>query len=341
MPLSSLSVAPPSKLIIASRKSRLALWQAEQVQGALQKCYPRIAVHIEGMLTAGDQVLDRPLSEVGNKGLFVTALEAALLEGQADLAVHSLKDVPATLSEDFTLAAVLERGNPLDACVFSATFSHCKTVSDLPAGSVVGTSSLRRMVWLQARNPHLQVLPIRGNIDTRLAKLDAGHYDMLILAAAGLQRLGLHERIHTILPADDCLPAPGQGALAIEIAAHRTDLLELLAPLHDYRTAWAIEAERHVSHLLQGSCDVPLASFAQWCEKDSEKASTLGNTLLLRARIAKPDSQDMHSVQMRAEVTSLDEAKTLGKSAAQALIEQGALESIQMFIQRAAARVST
>ncbi len=338
MPLIPPSFVLLKKLIIASRKSRLAMWQAKQVQQALQKHYPAIDIAIEGMLTTGDQILDRPLSEVGNKSLFVNALETALQEGRADLAVHSLKDVPATVADGFALAAILERGNPLDACVLAPAFSHCKQIADLPAGSVVGTSSLRRLAWLQTRYPHLQVLPVRGNIDTRLSKLDAGHYAMLVLAAAGLERLGLEARIHTMLPAQDCLPAPGQGALAVETVAHRKDLLALLAPLHHAPTAWAIAAERHVSLLLQGSCDVPLASFAQWVEGDSEEACATGHTLFLRALITAPDGQHVHSAKAHAVVDSLESAQALGETVAQTLVEQGARESIQVFMQRAEAR---
>jgi hydroxymethylbilane synthase len=229
----TLSAPPPSTLVIASRESRLAMWQAEHVRCALHKLYPSCDVKILGMTTRGDQILDRTLSKVGGKGLFVKELENALAEGRADLAVHSLKDVPMELPPGFTLSTIMEREDPRDAFVSNAYDS----LAALPAGSVVGTSSLRREAMLRVRYPQLVVQPLRGNLDTRLAKLDRGDYAAIILAAAGLKRLGLGDRIRAHLDPDDSLPAAGQGALGIEIRAGRPELEAWLAPLHHEHTA--------------------------------------------------------------------------------------------------------
>ncbi len=244
--------------MIATRESRLALWQAEHVQALLQE--RGHTVSLLGMTTRGDQILDRSLSKVGGKGLFVKELELALEEGRADIAVHSLKDVPMDLPEGFALACVLEREDPRDAFV-SPRYA---TLDELPQGAVVGTSSLRRVVLLRALRPDLRIEPLRGNLDTRLRKLDEGHYDAIILAAAGLMRLGLAERIRTAFAPETMLPAAGQGALGIEIRADRTDLLELLAPLAHRRDALATAAERAVSRTMGGSCSMPLAAHARW-----------------------------------------------------------------------------
>src|ERR1700739_3103984 len=231
--------ALPRTLVIASRESRLAMWQGGRVRCALHKLYPSCDVKILGMTTRGDQILDRTLSKVGGKGLFVKELENALADGRADLAVHSLKDVPMELPEGFALAAVMEREDPRDAFV-SNTYA---SLAALPAGSVVGTSSLRRESMLRARYPQLVVQPLRGNLDTRLAKLDRGDYAAIILAAAGLKRLGMADRIRALLDPADSLPAAGQGALGIEIRADRADLAAWLAPLHHEHTAAAGGAE--------------------------------------------------------------------------------------------------
>lgn len=244
--------------MIATRESRLALWQAEHVQALLQE--RGHTVSLLGMTTRGDQILDRSLSKVGGKGLFVKELELALEEGRADIAVHSLKDVPMDLPEGFALACVLEREDPRDAFV-SPRYA---TFDELPQGAVVGTSSLRRVVLLRALRPDLRIEPLRGNLDTRLRKLDEGHYDAIILAAAGLMRLGLAERIRTAFAPETMLPAAGQGALGIEIRADRTDLLELLAPLASRRDGLATAAERAVSRTMGGSCSMPLAAHARW-----------------------------------------------------------------------------
>lgn len=265
----------PERIVIATRESRLALWQAEHVQGLLRQLYPRCSVELLGMTTRGDRILDRPLAKVGGKGLFVKELETALLDGSADIAVHSLKDVPMTLAEEFRLVAIGARETPFDAFVSNKYAS----LDDLPPGAVVGTSSLRREAQLRARYPYLAVASLRGNLDTRLRKLDAGEYDAIILAAAGLTRLGLADRIRAVLPAETSLPAAGQGALGIEAAAHRADIAAWLAPLNDAATAACTRAERAVSRALAGSCEVPLAAYAEM----------QGAQIRLRGLVALPD----------------------------------------------------
>ena len=249
---------PPKtpKVVIATRESRLALWQAEHVKALLET---RLGWQVEllGMTTLGDQILDRSLSKIGGKGLFVKELETALADGRADLAVHSLKDVPMDLPDGFALACVLEREDPHDAFVSNRFAS----LAELPQGAVVGTSSLRRLVLLKALRPDLVIEPLRGNLDTRLRKLDEGQYDGIVLAAAGLKRLKLQSRIrHTFSPAD-MLPAAGQGALGIEVRADRADLIEALATLAHPPTWLAVTAERTVSRAMGGSCSMPLAAF--------------------------------------------------------------------------------
>ena len=248
----------PGRLVIATRESRLALWQARFVAERLRAVYPGCQVDLLGMTTTGDQVLDRPLAEIGGKGLFTKELERALEDGRADLAVHSLKDVPMTLPDGFELAAVTAREDPRDAFV-SVRFG---SLEALPAGARVGTSSLRRAAQLAERRPDLQIGPLRGNLDTRLAKLDRGEHDAIVLAAAGLKRLGLAQRIREILPPAVSLPAPGQGALAIEVRGDRPALRAWLAPLAHRATWVATAAERAVSRQLGGSCRVPLAAYA-------------------------------------------------------------------------------
>ena len=245
--------------IIATRESPLALWQAEHVRDRLRALHPGASVELLGMTTRGDQILDRALSKVGGKGLFIKELEQALLAGRAHLAVHSLKDVPMQLEAGFRLAAVLPREDPRDCLVSSAY----ESLAAMPAGSRVGTSSLRRELQLRAHYPHLTVLPVRGNVGTRLAKLDRGEFDALLMAAAGLKRLGLAQRIRAILPTREFLPAPGQGALGVEIRADDTAAAALVAPLEDAATRAIITAERAVSRRLGGSCEVPLAAYAE------------------------------------------------------------------------------
>ncbi|TCK33817.1 hydroxymethylbilane synthase [Paraburkholderia sp. BL8N3] len=306
---------PPERLVIASRKSRLAMRQAEQVRIALRELYPSCDVRILGMTTRGDQIIDRPLPKVGGKGLFVKELEAALTDGRADLAVHSLKDVPMELPDGFVLGAIMERSNPHDAFV-SARYG---TLAEMPEGSVVGTSSLRRESMLRMHFPNLDVRPLRGNLDTRLAKLDNGDYSGIILAAAGLQRLGLESRIRLILSADESLPAPGQGALGIEILGGRRELVAWLAPLHHEATATAVEAERMVSRSLGGNCEVPLAAHANWHD----------GTLRLRGLVATTDGARV----MRAEASTMDPcmqaAIDLGRRVSADLEAQGAMDIVR------------
>lgn len=254
----------PSKLVIASRESPLAMWQALHIQSRLQALYPETTVEILGMTTTGDQILDTPLAKVGGKGLFVKELEMALADGRADLAVHSMKDVPMNLPEGFMMAATGEREDPRDAFVSN----NYATLEDLPAGSIVGTSSLRRQSQLQARLPHLKIESLRGNLQTRLRKLDEGQYAAIILAAAGLIRLGLEARIRSAISPELSIPAVGQGALGIEVCSNRQDLLSVLAPLNHADTQVCVEAERGMSRALAGSCTVPLGAHAV-CEADN------------------------------------------------------------------------
>lgn len=297
----------PTRLVIATRASRLALWQAEHVQARLQALYPQCEVSLLKMTTRGDQILDRSLSKVGGKGLFVKELETALLDGRADLAVHSLKDVPVDLTSPFSLPVVMEREDPRDAFV-SPRFS---SLDELPAGAVVGTSSLRREAQIRARYPNLTVQPLRGNLDTRLGKLDRGEYDAIILAAAGLRRLGLADRIRSLLEPEISLPAAGQGALGIEILESRSELAEWLKPLACPETTACALAERAVSRVLGGSCQVPLAAFAR----------IEGGSLTVDALVAEPDGT--HIVRSRREGRKED-AVQVGEHAAHDLLGQGA-----------------
>ncbi|MGE0311394.1 MAG: hydroxymethylbilane synthase [Lautropia sp.] len=252
-------VGPPAgRLRIATRESRLALWQAHHVRDRLLGLDGARAVDLLGMTTRGDQILDRPLAEIGGKGLFTKELETALLDGRADLAVHSLKDVPMDLPDAFEIAAILVREDPRDALVSPRH----ESLDALPTGAVVGTSSLRRAAQLRALRPDLDVQPLRGNLDTRLAKLDAGGYDAIVLAAAGLKRLGLAARIRAPIPADRMLPSPGQGALALEIRAGDVETGRQLQPLDDRDTRLAVQAERAVSRMLGGNCRTPLGAHA-------------------------------------------------------------------------------
>jgi len=299
--------APPQRIVIATRESRLALWQAEHVKARLKALYPACEVALLGMTTRGDQILDRPLAKVGGKGLFVKELETALLDGRADLAVHSMKDVPMVLEEEFTLACISEREVPLDAFVSSRYAS----LDDLPPGAVVGTSSLRRESQLHARYPYLAVTSLRGNLDTRLRKLDEGQYDAIILAAAGLIRLGLGERVRATLPAEESLPAAGQGALGIETLASRPEVAAWLAPLHDPATAACVRAERAVSRALAGSCEVPLGAYGVM----------EGDALWLRAFVALPDGSRVARAERRG---SPEDPEALAQALVQELKARGA-----------------
>ena len=246
------------RCVIATRESPLAMWQALHVQALLRDRYPGASVELLGMTTRGDQILDRTLSKVGGKGLFVKELEVAMQNGEADLAVHSLKDVPMELPEGFELVAVSEREDPRDAFVSPKYAS----LDEMPEGARVGTASLRRELMLRMRYPHLKVLPVRGNVGTRLRKLDEGEYDALVMASAGLKRLGLSERIRQIIPAEVSLPSPGQGALGLEIRAGDKKMEEALAFINRPETRACCFAERAVSRALGGSCQVPLAAYA-------------------------------------------------------------------------------
>jgi hydroxymethylbilane synthase len=298
-----------SKLVIATRESRLALWQAEHVKALLERRGHQVS--LLGMTTKGDQILDRSLAKVGGKGLFVKELEVAIEEGRADLAVHSLKDVPMDLPEGFALACVMEREDPRDAFV-SNNFD---ALADLPQGAVVGTSSLRRVVLLRALRPDLRIEPLRGNLDTRLRKLDEGRYDAIVLAAAGLKRLGLAARIREVFDTGRMLPAAGQGALGIEVRAERQDLLAALAPLAHQSTWLAVAAERAVSRAMGGSCSMPLAAHAEFS----------GEYLQLRAAWGDPDgAAALVHAQGAEAVADLEQAAALGSEVAARLRAGGA-----------------
>jgi hydroxymethylbilane synthase len=299
-------------VVIATRESRLALWQAEHVRDRLANELG-LAAELLGMTTRGDQILDRTLSKVGGKGLFVKELETALEAGQAQLAVHSLKDVPMDLPDGFALAAILEREDPRDAFV-SSRFAD---VGSLPEGACVGTSSLRRVVQLKARRPDLRIEPLRGNLDTRLRKLDEGGYDAIVLAAAGLKRLGLASRIRAVFEPDQMIPAAGQGALGLEVRADNAALAEALARLSHLPSWLATHAERAVSRSLGGSCSVPLAAHARWAAPgEMHLAVALGHG-------ADP-LQPLLKLEVRGSVADTAAAEALGRLAAARLGEAGA-----------------
>ena len=301
----------PKKLVIASRESMLAMWQAEHIKGRLKALYPDCEVEILGMTTRGDQILDRTLSKIGGKGLFIKELEQALQDGRADLAVHSIKDVPMELPVGFALAAIGERASPFDAFVSN----QYARLEEMPEGAIVGTSSLRREAQLRAKFPHLTIQPLRGNVQTRLSKLDNGDYDAVILAAAGLQRLGLDGRIREILSPADSLPAAGQGALGIEIAARRTDLADILRPLNHEETAACVTAERALARALGGSCQVPLAAY---CVMED-------GLLTLNGLVGHPDGSVIIEASAQAPAAYAD---ALGRAVAKRLADDGAEELI-------------
>ena len=299
----------PLQIVIATRESRLALWQAEHVQALLRA--KGHTVELLGMTTKGDQILDRSLSKVGGKGLFVKELEVALEEGRAHIAVHSLKDVPMELPAGFALACVLEREDPRDAFVSPRYAS----LNDLPQGAVVGTSSLRRQVLLQALRPDLRIEPLRGNLDTRLRKLDEGQYDAIVLAAAGLKRLGLEARIRATFDPATMLPAAGQGALGIEVRSERQDLIDALAPLAHAATWLTVSAERAVSRAMGGSCSMPLAAHG----------TLVGGELQIDAAWGDPEAQaPLVRAQARGPVATLAQAEALGTAVAERLRAGGA-----------------
>jgi len=301
------------RLTIATRASPLALWQAEHVQRLLRDVHPHLAVELLRLTTRGDQVLDRSLAKIGGKGLFVKELEVALLEGRADLAVHSFKDVPMHLEASFAIGAVLEREDPRD-CFVSNRFG---SLDELPPGARVGTSSLRRELVVRIRYPALQVEAVRGNLGTRLAKLDRGEFDALIMAAAGLKRLGLASRIRGILPTSDFLPAPAQGALAIETRVQDSEIAALIAPLDHAPTRAATSAERTVSRALGGSCQVPLAAYAQVEGSELHLRACAGNVARSRAVYAQASGP-------------FDRAEALGRAVVDQMRAQGVEELLAL-----------
>jgi len=303
----SSSLPIPKSIVIASRESLLAMWQAKFIRQRLIQLYPQTEVSILGMTTRGDQILDKSLSKIGGKGLFIKELEQSLENGHADIAVHSMKDMPMNVPDGFALAAITEREDPRDAFVSN----EYRNLDDLPTDSIVGTSSLRRESQLRAQFPHLIVKPLRGNVQTRLRKLDEGQYAAIILAAAGLKRLELSDRITTLLDPEQSLPAVGQGALGIECRENRSDLIALLQPLHHQETANCVKAERAMSRLLGGSCQIPLGAFAE-----------IGNNALrLRGFVASPDGKQMVNDELTGNPETGEE---MGQTMAQNLIAQGA-----------------
>lgn len=294
-------------LKIATRQSPLALWQAEHIRARLQELHPDLTVELVKFVTQGDKILDTPLAKIGGKGLFVKELEAALLDGRADLAVHSMKDVPMALPEGLTLAVICEREDPLDAFVSN----HFENFADLPQGAKVGTSSLRRKSQILKQRPDLQIIDLRGNVGTRLSKLDDGQYDAIILASAGLKRLGLEERIRHCIEPSVSLPAVGQGALGLECRANDQDVLALIQPLLHTETDVCVRAERAFNAYLEGGCQVPIAGYA----------TLQDGKIHIEGRVGSPDGQTL----LRAELTDeAHNAQQLGENLARNLLEQGA-----------------
>jgi hydroxymethylbilane synthase len=297
------------RLTIATRRSRLALWQAEHVKRRLETLHSGLQIVVLPLSTRGDELQDARLDEAGGKGLFVKELENAMAEGRADIAVHSMKDVPADLPPGFTLAAISAREDPRDALVSSKY----ESLKRMPAGAVIGTSSLRREAQIVAGNPALRVKLLRGNVETRLAKLDRGEYDAIVLAVAGLARLGLEARIRAKLAVEDLLPAPGQGALGIECLAARSEVIALVGPLADAATAACVRAERTVSRVLGGSCTIPLAAFAE----------KIDDRLRLRALVASPDGKRIARAECEG---AASDPEALGARVAAELRSRGAAE---------------
>jgi hydroxymethylbilane synthase len=297
----------PRRLRIATRKSPLALWQAEHVAAALHAAHPGLVVEIVGMSTQGDRILDTPLAKIGGKGLFVKELEQGLLEDRADIAVHSMKDVPVDLPPGLHIATIMVREDPRDALVSDRV----EAIADLPQGARVGTSSLRRQCQLVARRPDLEILPLRGNVNTRLRKLDEGEFDAIVLASAGLKRLGFQARIRALLPIDESLPAIGQGAIGIECRSEDAETNALLAPLHHPDTAACVEAERALNRRLHGGCQVPIAGHA-----------TLHNGYItLRGLVGEPDGSRVLRDEVRGAMAG---ASALGEALAGRLLARGA-----------------
>jgi len=292
---------------IATRRSALAMWQAEHIKAELERLHPGLAVELVGIKTRGDKILDVPLAKIGGKALFVKELEEAMLDGRADLAVHSMKDVPMDFPENLGLVAICERGAPTDAFVSN----NYENVDALPDQAVVGTSSLRRQAQLQAYRPDLQIRTLRGNVNTRLAKLDAGEFDAIVLATSGLQRLGFDPRIRYELPADICLPAVGQGALGIECRLDDDELIAMLAPLAHADSSDRVMAERALNKRLEGGCQVPIGAYAV----------LEGDELYLRGLVGAPDGSRLITTEGRAPRA---EAEQLGRRLAEDLLAQGA-----------------
>lgn len=319
---------PQKTLNIATRQSPLALWQAEHIRDRLLDLYPDMTVNLLKIVTKGDKILDTPLAKIGGKGLFVKELEQAMYDKTADIAVHSLKDVPMQLPEGLTLGVYCKRASPTDAFV-SNTYNN---IDELPHGAVVGTSSLRRQCQIKAYRPDLQIKTLRGNVGTRLGKLDAGEYDAIILATSGLQRIELDERIRGELDIDVCLPAVGQGALAIECRADDEAILKLLAPLNDDYARIRLIAERALNRHLEGGCQVPIAAFALLQSADeagSNQNDDNGDTLWLRGRVGQADGSELLKADKRITLMGSQEdreaqANHLGIEVATMLLEQGA-----------------
>ncbi len=296
---------PP--VLIATRKSPLAMWQAEHVADALRRAHPGLCVELLGMSTQGDRILDTPLAKIGGKGLFVKELEQGMLDGRADIAVHSMKDVPVEFPQGLHLPVILRREDPRDAFVSNRHAS----LDQLPAGARVGTSSLRRQCQLSAARPDLQIRPLRGNVNTRLSKLDADEYDAIILASAGLIRLGFASRIRAWIEPEQSLPAIGQGAVGIECRIDDERINALLAPLNDEETAIRVRAERALNHRLMGGCQVPIAGYA----------TLEAGELYLRGLVGEPDGSRIVRAEGRA---STEDAETLGVRVAEELLANGA-----------------
>ena len=297
---------------IATRKSPLAMWQAEHVASELKRIHPDIQVEIHGMKTQGDKILDTPLAKIGGKGLFIKELEQGLLSDQADIAVHSMKDVPVELPEGLHLAVIMQREDPRDAYVSN----NYRTLDELPEGVCVGTSSLRRQSQVAERRPDLKIKSLRGNVNTRLRKLDEGEFDAIILAAAGLIRLGFQERITALISPEQSLPAIGQGAVGIECRQDDARVNQLIAPLHHTETAYCVMAERAMNHRLHGGCQVPIAGYAM----------LENNALWLRGLVGEPDGSEI----IRGEVEGApEEAEAMGTGLAERLLEWGADRILQ------------
>jgi len=308
------------KIVIATRQSPLALWQAEFVKSELEKHHPGLQVELLTMVSRGDKLLDVPLAKVGGKGLFVKELEHALLEERADIAVHSMKDVPMEFPAGLGLAVICERENPCDAFVSNSY----QCLEDLPAGAVVGTSSLRRECQIRSQRPDLQIKFLRGNVNTRLQKLDDGEYDAIILAAAGLIRLEMAERIAQVLPPEFSLPAGGQGAVGIEVRVNDARVAALLAPLHHTKTAECVIAERAMNRRLEGGCQVPIACYAITNPNNAEQ-------IWLRALVGETDGSRI----LRAEdVDSPADAEALGVRVAEDLLQQGAADILKAVMEK-------